>query len=163
MTHGAIARVQSRLDLCVATTLEFAHHECLTLALWKIRQRADDHAEVFAPLERIPVAGGLARILVDDGGPRGAGAQKVERAVMGDRAQPRPNAVHGLSAGERQVGAQKGLLYSLLSVGMTDQLGAMREERSAVAENQDRERRVDPLSAEPCQPLVAQRVRSSAR
>lgn len=59
------------------------------------------------------------------------------------------------TAGERPVGLEQSLLHRLVGVGISEQLGTMRQQPAPVAVDDRLERRLGPESRELGEPLVA--------
>jgi len=98
-------------------------------------------------------AGG--RVVVAVFGTGAAAGQHRERGVVGDRVEPRSEAVNRRAAGKRPVGLQQRFLDRLVGVGISEHLGAMREQRPPVPVDDRFERRLGPEPGELGEPLVA--------
>ncbi len=121
LAHGAVAHAELVGDLVVAAALERLENDRAALALGQLLHRGHHRAQPLAALERLgrglDAVDLLAHLLVVEA----VLAQEVQRRVVRDPVQPRPQVQLGVARVDRAVGAEEGLLDGVLRPARREQ------------------------------------------
>ena len=141
-------------DLRVAAALELAEDHRVALALGQRLDGLEHRPEAVSALGHLvrAVGGGRQRLDVLVRPP--VLPQRVQRRVVDDPVQPRPQVDAGVVAAQRGEGVEEGLLEDVLGPRRRQQPRAVAQERAVVAVDDRLERAVVPGAGEVDQPLV---------